>query len=405
VIEQLIKSSKIFPKIKKGSKVSSDSEIYDLIVRRLPNEIRNSLQTEEYTIRGSIGKGMMTTHPWISILNPEITTTTQQGLYVVLLFNASFSAFYVSLNQGITYFENKYKSKKYEFANRVAKYFQEELGDMPRISYEPINLEAKRGTLAYGYEQTNIASKRFEINASLDADSVKTAINEFIEIYDVIHQHMLPGKKYEELVESVLFSENEAFVDIDKAVQDIKDAISKEVRVPSGVKQKLILMTPGKERSNRFNKLSMPIVKKTDWIEKAREDAITGALGELLILQHEQKRLKAIGLDEYAEKIQHVSIDSDSIGYDIKSYDTDGNGTVKELYIEVKTTTLNRDVNFYVSKNELNKSHEFNKNYAVYRVYGCNDINPKFYVAKGPIEDNFFLDPVTYSAKYKYNLQ
>jgi hypothetical protein len=33
---------------------------------------------------------------------------------------------------------------------------------------------------------------------------------------------MLPGKKYEELVESILFSENEAFVDVEKAVQDIK---------------------------------------------------------------------------------------------------------------------------------------------------------------------------------------
>lgn len=405
MIQQLTKARELIPNIKKGSKVDSTSELYDIIVRQLPNEIRDGLRTGEYTVTGSIGKGIMTTHPWISILNPEITTTTQQGLYVVLLFNSSFSAFYVSLNQGITYFDSKYRSKKYEYANKVAKYFQEELGDIYSVSYKPINLETKRGTLAYGYEQTNIASKRFEINASLDADSVKAAIKEFVDIYDVIHQHMLPGKKYEELVESILFSENEAFVDVEKAVQDIKDAISKEIRVPSGVKQKLILMTPGKERSNKFNKLSMPIVKKTDWIEKAREDAITGALGELLILQHEQERLKAIGLEEYADKIKHVSIDSDSIGYDIKSYDTDGNGIVKELYIEVKTTTLNRDVNFYVSRNELDKSHKLKKNYAVYRVYGCNDINPKFYVAKGPIEDNFYLDPVTYSAKYKYCLQ
>ena len=196
MIQQLAKARKLLPNIKKGSKVDSASELYDIIVRQLPNEIRDGLQTGEYTVTGSIGKGMMTTHPWISILNPEITTTTQQGLYVVLLFNASFSAFYVSLNQGITYFDSKYRSKKYEYANKVAKYFQEELGDIYSVSYEPINLETKRGTLAYGYEQTNIASKRFEIKASLDAASVKKELNELIDVESVILQQVINGKSY-----------------------------------------------------------------------------------------------------------------------------------------------------------------------------------------------------------------
>jgi hypothetical protein len=39
---------------------------------------------------------------WIAVLNPEVTTTAQQGLYVVYLFDASISRVYLTLNQGVT---------------------------------------------------------------------------------------------------------------------------------------------------------------------------------------------------------------------------------------------------------------------------------------------------------------
>ena len=40
MIQQLAKARKLLPNIKKGSKVDSASELYDIIVRQLPNEIR-----------------------------------------------------------------------------------------------------------------------------------------------------------------------------------------------------------------------------------------------------------------------------------------------------------------------------------------------------------------------------
>ena len=49
---------------------------------------------------------------------------------------------------------------------------------------------------------------------------------------------------------------------------------------------------------------------------------------------------------------------------------------------------------------------ELKKNYCVFRIYDVNSQNPKFYKAFGQIEDNFILDPITYSARYKgANLQ
>lgn len=392
-----------FIRSKKGSKVDSTSDLYDLIVRQLPQQIRHLIRSDAYRVKGSIGQGNMTTHPWISILNPNITTTTQEGLYVVVLFNASFSAFYVSLNQGITYFDNKYKSKKYEYASKMARYYQQELGLRKDVSYEPIVLEAKRGSLAFGYEQTNIASRRFEIE-SFDENEFENAIKDFISLYDYIVDHMPHESTYDDIVYSVLFEDKEAYVDADEALKNIKAIVNKEKRTLSGVKQKMQLMVAGKERSQKFKRMTMPIIKKTDWIEKAREDAITGLVGEELVIEHEQERLTKLGLYDEAEKIKHMSIVSDSFGYDIKSFDLDENGKVVDLFIEVKATTLSYDSEFFVSRNELEKSKQLNKNYAIYRIYNSNDVNPKFYVAKGPIEENFFLDPLTYTAKYKYEL-
>lgn len=392
-----------FIRSKKGSKVDSTSDLYDMIVRQLPQQIRQLIRSDAYRVKGSIGQGNMTTHPWISILNPDITTTTQEGLYVVVLFNASFSAFYVSLNQGITYFDNKYKSKKYEYASKMARYYQQELGLRKDVSYEPIVLEAKRGSLAFGYEQTNIASRRFEIE-SFDENEFENAIKDFISLYDYIVDHMPHESTYDDIVYSVLFEDKEAYVDADEALKNIKAIVNKEKRTLSGVKQKMQLMVAGKERSQKFKRMTMPIIKKTDWIEKAREDAITGLVGEELVIEHEQERLTKLGLYDEAEKIKHMSIVSDSFGYDIKSFDLDENGKVVDLFIEVKATTLSYDSEFFVSRNELEKSKQLNKNYAIYRIYNSNDVNPKFYVAKGPIEENFFLDSLTYTAKYKYEL-
>ena len=401
----LTESRELFRKTKKSSRVDSKSHLYDLFVNRLKEKIikKFNLENSIYKVKASLGQGNMTTHPWVSILNTKITSSTQEGLYVVLLFDSSFTSFYVSLNQGITYFQNKYKNKKYNYAMRMVEYFRNGIDNNSKISYEPINLIAKKGSLAYGYEKTNIASRKFNI-LTLDEKELEETIKLFLKIYDELYNYMPPGKKYDELVYSVLLEEKDAYTEIDEAIHNIEEAINKEVRVPEGAKQKLTMMKPGKPRPQKYPELTTPVLRKTDWIGKAKDDAITGLMGELLVLQYERERLISLVLYEFADKIAHVSIESDGFGYDIRSYDYDNTGTVSELYIEVKSSVLKIDTNFFVSKNELEKSKVLNDRYAVYRIYNMNDINPKFYIAKGEIEENFYLDPITYSATYKYLL-
>ena len=88
---------------------------------------------------------------------------------------------------------------------------------------------------------------------------------------------------------------------------------------------------------------------------------------------------------------------------DILSFDIDDRGQVHEIYIEVKTTSNKKDVDFYVSRNEVEQSKILNKKYWLYRVYDCSvsNLNPKFYRVNGSIPENFELTADTYMATIK----
>ena len=141
-------------------------------------------------------------------------------------------------------------------------------------------------------------------------------------------------------------------------------------------------------------------MSETDFIKKAKSDAEIGNLGELLVLEYERQRLSNNAfLSKYADKVVRVSVKSDGYGYDIVSYDLFGL-EVKKIFIEVKTTKNRVDIEFPVSKGEVDKSKELKKQYFVYRVYDVLK-DPKFYRVAGAIEEHFTLDPITYLAKYK----
>src|SRR5205814_9817069 len=53
-------------------------------------------------IVGSAGRGNWASIPWIALLDPRETDTTQKGVYIVYLFRGDMSGVYVTLNQGVT---------------------------------------------------------------------------------------------------------------------------------------------------------------------------------------------------------------------------------------------------------------------------------------------------------------
>jgi uncharacterized protein DUF3883 len=140
--------------------------------------------------------------------------------------------------------------------------------------------------------------------------------------------------------------------------------------------------------------------KNIDFIKIEIENKKLGLLGELFIVQEEKKYLIKNGKQDLANKIIHSSLEvGDGIGYDICSYDLDGNFK----YIEVKTTRSNINRPFYLTKNEIEFSRLNKNQYFLYRLFDF-DINKnsgKYYQIQGDLNSELDLEPILYLANPK----
>jgi len=131
----------------------------------------------------------------------------------------------------------------------------------------------------------------------------------------------------------------------------------------------------------------------TNYIENEKEKKRIGDLGELLVLQHEQEKLKSLGINK---EPQHKSkAEGDGLGYDILSFDEDGN----EIFIEVKTTSNGVGTPFYITRNELERSRQDGKKFFLYRLYEFDDTNnkAKYYKQQGDLTE-LCVNPILYRA-------
>ena len=100
LLQQLLKR---FADVRSGdfgedAKLWSTAEGFGESLLKLP-----SLSARPYLmVKWSFGKGVWANVPWIAILNRNVTTSIQDGLYVVFLVAEDLSGVYLTLNQGIT---------------------------------------------------------------------------------------------------------------------------------------------------------------------------------------------------------------------------------------------------------------------------------------------------------------
>lgn len=392
-----------------GRKVSSLEECHKVICQSLKKEISAFFPTNHWIVKGSTGQGNRSMCPWVAALNKKVTTSTMYGVYIVYLFRSDMSGFYLSLNQGITNFQIKYKNKKYEYAMKVADYFRSEIPHSI-FSTDEIVLLSHRGERGFGYERTNILSKFYPSHGFTDTE-LQHDLLKMKDVYDFLIDHFPQSATYEDVVEKVIDfvsvnsrkAASERFLlNADEAEFKISKALEKDSVHLEGVEIKLQEVEPKVDISKSLAALDdeQNVNLKIDYLKKAEADAKIGLQGEKLAIQFEKDRLCKIGLSEYSEKIKWVAMKNDSAGYDIDSFDLI-HGQIHPIKIEVKSTSSKIDREFYVSLGEVLASKKFNEYYFVYRIYNINSVNPKIYRVRGKIEDNFSIDPITFLAKYR----
>lgn len=386
----------------KNSLFGKNDKCYDVICSQIPNLISSNVFTmrSEITVDGSCGKGQKTDYPWIAVLNKKITRTATKGIYIVYLFKSDMSGFYLTLNQGITYFNKQFRREKYNVATKVTGYFKNEIKDN-YFSKGNISLGDGKRKLSKGYEKNTIISKYYSKGNYTDEELIDD-LEKMMNIYDSIVGVLGDvNYDYEKAIDRILLIEDDAFTFALDAIDEINKNISSVTDVD--ITRTLKYEEPKIRSSKVFSKIRNPEgIRKIDYIEKAKTDAEIGELGEKLILEYEYDHLVRDGRKDLADKVRRVSIKSDAFGYDIESFDKIGLDYQK-VYIEVKTTANKTDVDFQVSRNEIETSNDKDKLYCVFRIYDVKNANPKFYRVYGKIDEHFELNPITYMARYKSN--
>ncbi len=135
---------------------------------------------------------------------------------------------------------------------------------------------------------------------------------------------------------------------------------------------------------------------KRDYLERESQNRSLGLAGEEFALRFERWRLIELGAGQLAEKVEHVSqTQGDGLGYDIRSFETDGS----ERFIEVKTTSFGERTPFFVSANEVRFARSRPEEFRLYRLFDFRQA-PRLFELAGPIETHCALDPTTYRASF-----
>lgn len=151
---------------------------------------------------------------------------------------------------------------------------------------------------------------------------------------------------------------------------------------------------PGAPRAPRPHGLER-LVRKFDPVARDFRNRSLGKAGEALIVDFERRRLEALERKDLASKVRWVAQeDGDGAGYDIHSFDRQGN----DRLIEVKTTQGARSTPFFVTRNELSLAHERPEHFRLYRLYEVSQA-PRLFKLKPPLEEAVALEAETWRAR------
>lgn len=371
---------------------NKDKGYHQVLVNQLPNYIE-TLVDDKYKIKGSCGASNKAEIPWIGIFNKNITTSAQYGIYVVYLFCADMSGFYLCLGQGITNFE-KFGCDKENIMYKVADYFKGIISS--DFSKADIHLLSKT-TNGKNYEKVNILNKYYS-KEHIDSYNFESDLKEMIKIYEDIAEEM-KYHSYDDIIDNLISNTNPNYIMEKEAIKMIENELLAASDVEQGetITLKEVAIPIGKKKT-KYSQISRKTIKKIDYAKKQKKNADNGLLGEKLVMAYEEEKLRLAGREDLIEKIKWISKEDDGTGYDILSYDENGN----EIYIEVKATEGNDNSIFYISVNEINTMNKYKFNYYIYRVFNLKTDNPEVFILDyESFKNNISLSVNNYVAELK----
>ncbi len=132
-----------------------------------------------------------------------------------------------------------------------------------------------------------------------------------------------------------------------------------------------------------------------DYAARDASNRRLGELGEEFVLEIERKRLLTAGRHDLARAVQWTAKEvGDGLGYDIRSFTKDG----EDVFVEVKTTNLDRRSQFFVTSGEVKTSEQREAQYRLVRVFQFSS-DARFYTLAGAVSKTCVLSPKLFRAR------
>ena len=162
----------------------------NLVRNEVPEEIKGILDGKDYLVKGSPGIGNWNQLPWIGIFDPEITTSTQSGYYIIYLFKEDMQGVYLSINQGITDIQEEYDNKAISNLVEHAENFRKKIGNNTKV-YDRLlkSISLGTGNDAPLYEAGNIYAKYYTLDDLPSEEVIISDLNEFLLLYHQLINH------------------------------------------------------------------------------------------------------------------------------------------------------------------------------------------------------------------------
>jgi hypothetical protein len=137
----------------------------------------------DFKVKGSVGAGNWADVAWLSILDPDISGTTQDGIYPVYLFKADGSGVYLSFMQGTTEPARRLGTREAQkAAGKLTSVIRQEVTGLDAWGPQRINLEATT-PLGLSYEASNISAKYYPAEAIPSTAELKRDLLQLFEFY------------------------------------------------------------------------------------------------------------------------------------------------------------------------------------------------------------------------------
>ncbi|WP_369026391.1 DUF3578 domain-containing protein [Qipengyuania sp. RANM35] len=157
-----------------------------------------------FTVGWSPGKGVWARVPWVSILNTNVTSTTQEGVYCVFLISQDLQSVYLTLAQGVTrVIDQNGPTEGARILQELAAKYRAQAGDLAAHGFtlgNDVDLKCD-GRLAKNYERGTVAYMKFDVDALPDDRTITAALDALMRTYDEIAERETVGDMFETEVE------------------------------------------------------------------------------------------------------------------------------------------------------------------------------------------------------------